>query len=478
MNYEKLKNLQDTNRTLRLLKSDNFAFTLSFFYLAFVKNGKITLQHSEILSYLDDYLFMLNESYANAYPKEAKEYLDDFVSEKSGYLRKYHDSSDEALYELTPYTQKALEFVESLEKKEFVGSRSKFNIIFELLEELEFETLLDDKERIKELERKREALTQEIDAIRSKQDIRFDSARIKEHYMQIEEMVRKLKYDFSEIEYNFRALNATAMEKIAYQNMAKGEVLGSIFEIEDAIRESDQGKSFFAFWQLLSDTKRSDKLSKLLENLYSIESIARMDKEQKLADLKFSLLKNGEKVFQVSSRLIEQLRRFLDERAFVENRRILELTQKIEKRAIEIKQNPPKARTFSTIAGNKVALNSIFVKPLYQPKKVQNFSKELQEEIIEVDMESFYDIFYIDEASLAQNIQKELLHVSQIKLSEVIAKYPITKGIAELVAYISLAKNSQSVVLDERKKESIVINDATGKAKKIAMPLIIFVREI
>ncbi len=477
MTYEKLKNLQERDWTLKLLKSDNFAFTLSFFYLAFIKNAKITLQHSEILSYLDDYLFTINEIYNQAYPKNPKEYLDDFVSEKNGYLRKYHDSSDEALYELTPYTQKALEFIESLEKKEFVGSRSKFNIIFELLEELEFETTLSDEERINELETKKQQLTQEIESIRLKQDIRFDSSRIKEHYMQIEEMVRKLKYDFSEIEYNFRSLNATAMEKIALANEAKGDVLSSIFEIEDDIRESNQGKSFFAFWQLLSDTKRSEKLSQLLENLYSIESISQFDKQKKLHDLKFVLLKNGEKVFNISSKLIEQLRRFLDDRIWVDNRRILELSGQIEKMAMQIKQNPPKEKDFTTIAGHKVAINSIFSKSLYQPKKAQNFSKELHEEDINLDMESFYNLFYIDEALLAQNIQKALLKKPQIKLSEIIETYPISKGVAELIAYISLAKNSENVVIDEKEKGLLVISDAEGKSKKVALPKIIFVRE-
>ena len=477
MTYEKLKNIQERDRTLKLLKSDNFAFTLSFFYLTFVKNGKITLQHSEILSYLDDYLFTINNIYTNAYPKEAKEYLDDFVSDKNGYLRKYHDSSDEALYELTPYTQKALEFMESLEKKEFVGSRSKFNIIFELLEELEFETTLSDEERINELEIKKKKLTQEIEAIRSKQDIRFDASRIKEHYMQIEEMVRKLKYDFSEIEYNFRSLNVTAMEKIALANATKGDVLSSIFEIEDEIRQSDQGKSFFAFWQLLSDTKRSEKLSKLLENLYTIESIMQFDEQKKLNDLKYMLLRNGEKVFNVSSKLIEQLRRFLDDRVWVENRRILELSQNIEKTAIEIKQNLPKEKNFTVVAGHKVAVNSIFSKSLYQPKKRQSFLKELHEEDLHLDMESFYNLFYIDEVLLAQNIQKALLQTTQIKLSEVIQQYPISKGTAELIAYISLAKKSENVVIDEKEKESIIINDIEGKSKKVVLPKIIFVRE-
>lgn len=130
MTFEKLSNLKSTHYTLRLLSSDNFPMTLSFFYNVFIKASKTTLQHSEILSYLDDYLFTLNQIYGDIYPREAKEYLDEFVSERNGYLRKYHGTEDEALYELTPYTQKALEFIESLEKKEFVGSCSKFNIIW------------------------------------------------------------------------------------------------------------------------------------------------------------------------------------------------------------------------------------------------------------------------------------------------------------------------------------------------------------
>ena len=477
MTYEKLKNLKAHHHTLRLLSSDNFAFTLSFFYLAFVKNAKITLLHSEILSHLDDYLFNLNQTYENAFPREAKEYLDEFVSEKNGYLRKYHESADEALYELTPYTQKALEFIESLEKKEFVGSRSKFNIIFELLEELEFETTMSDEERIAELESKRNALDSEIEAIRAKRDIRFDSSRIKEHYMQIEEMVRKLKYDFSEIEYNFRSLNASAMEKIALGSPAKGDVLHSIFEIEDSIRESDQGKSFFAFWQLLSDVERSDKLSELIENLYSIKSIKKLDSNRNMGGLKFTLLKNGEKVFNVSSKLIEQLRRFLDDRVWMENRRILELSQKIEQSALEIKENAPKAKNFMSIAGYKADINSIFSKSLYQPKVVQEFQRELIEEDVTLDMESFYNLFYIDEELLLQNIQKLLLKSTQVKLSKVLEEFPISKGIAELVGYISLAKKSENVMLDESSIEFIEISDESGVSKKVKLPKIIFVRD-
>lgn len=478
MTYEKLKSLKSANRTLKLLNSDNFAFYISFFYLTFTKSSKDVLLHSEILSHLDDYLYNINQIYDNVYPRAAKEYLDEFVSEKNAYLKKYHSDADEAAYELTPYTQKALEMVESLDKKEFVGSRSKFNIIFELLEELEFETNLDDTERIKRLQEQKKDIDKQIDAITNKRDIRFDNARIKEHYMQLEEMARKLKYDFSEIEYNFRKLNSLAMEKIALSTQAKADVLSSIFDEEDEIKNSDQGKSFFGFWQLLSDANQNERLSRLIENLYSIKAIDEFDDSHKLKDLKFSLLKSCEKVYGVSSKLIEQLRRFLDDRLWIENKRILELCSNIEKSAIEIKDEMPNEKNFMPIDGCKVELDSIFFKSLYTPKIKQEFNKELKEQDIELSMSSFYDLFFIDEELLSQNIQKVLLKTPQTTLAKIAKEFAIKKGIAELVGYISIAKNSQSVVVDESKSELITIVDSDGVQKKVSVPKIIFVRDL
>ena len=477
MTYEKLKNIKSSNRTLKLLNSENFAFTLSFFYLAFIKNSRITLTHPEILSYLDDYIFNLNQIRDNAYPKEAKEYLDDFTNEKNGYLRKYHGAQDEAIYELTPYTQKALEFIESLEKNEFVGSRSKFNIIFELLEELEFEVNMSDDQRIEQLELEKREIDNKIDAIKNQRDIRFDSSMVKEHYMQIDEMVRKLKYDFSEIEYNFRSLNQTAMEKIALGSDSKGEVLGSIFHIEDEIRESDQGKSFFAFWQLLSDPNKSQKLTQLIENLYEIEVVDDFDKSKKLLNLKYQLLKSGEKVYGVSSKLIEQLRKYIDDRVWIENRRILELVQIIEKNAMSIKEELPLEKSFISMDNPKIKIDSIASKKLFVPKEEQEFEKELKEEDMQIDMESFYNLFFINEELLELNIQKKLLHQEQVSLGEVVKSFPVQKGVAELVGYISIAKKSSSTVIDEASSELLNIQDANGNNKKIKIPKIIFVRE-
>ena len=476
MQYEYLKNIKKNNQTIKLLNSDNFAMMVSFFYFVFYANKHISITHTNLLNYLDDFLFDINQTYDNIYPKKAKEYLDDFVSDKNAYLKKYQGSDDEAMYELTPYTQKTFEFLESLEKKEFVGSRTKFNIIFELLEELEFETNLSDEERIKSLQEQKDAIDAKIKNIQLKKDVRFDNSRIKEHFMLIEEQSRKLKYDFSQIEYNFRELNQKAMEQIATAYESKDSVLGSIFDIEDSIRQSDQGKSFFAFWQILTDAQKNEKLSTMLEKLYDIEIIQEFDSEERLKNLKYDLLLNADKIGKISSKLIEQLRRFLDDRVWIENKKILELCNAIEKKAVEIKENPPLKRDFHHLAKNKVAIDSVFEKSLYTLKENKAFSHEIKEDVLEVNLDAFYDIFFIDEALLQNNINYFLQIQSQCTLVEILEKFPIKKGISELIGYLSLAKNSKNSIVSPDEKQKIYILGEDGNKKIVSVAKILFTK--
>ncbi len=474
MTYDYLKTLKKTHQTLRLLCSDNFAMSLSFFHAVFVAARRTTITQSELVRHLEDYLFVLNERENGAFPKTAQEYLNDFAN--SGYLRKYYGDADEPLYDLTPHTQKALEWIESLQKREFVGSRSRFNLIFELLEELAFETELDDEARIEKLETKKRQIDEQIEAIRGKTALRFDESRIKEQYMQIEEIARNLKYDFAEIEYNFRELNTRAMETIAMRDDAKAEVLGSIFAIEDEIRESDQGKSFFAFWQLLTDMERSARLSDMIDKLYALESVYRFDPQRRLKNLKYELLGSGEKIVTVTGRLIEQLRRFIDDRVWVENRRILQLCRDIEKQALECKENMPKSRTFMTLPGAKVALSSIADKRLYHLKSDTNFEARIEPKAAAIDLESFLHQCYVDETALKRRIDTLLQHRVQCTLGEVVAHYGADKGIAELIGYFTIAKARSSARIERDAYEIIEVTDFDGNTKKIRVPKTVFTR--
>jgi hypothetical protein len=294
--------------------------------------------------------------------------------------------------------------------------------------------------------------------------------------MLLDETARKLKYDFSEIEFNFRELNSTAMEQITTREDTKSEVLDTIFSIEDSIREQDQGKSFFAFWQLLTDANRSEKFNSMLENLYENEIIQRFDQEGRLKSLQYELLQSGQKISNVSSKLIEQLRKYIDDRAWLDNKRIFELCKKIEKKAIELKAAPPKEKNFIQIQGIKAQIKSPFENKLYEIKEEKKLKSQIEEKVIEIDMQSFYHQFFIDEELLKRNIKKILKSQAQCTLEDILSEFEIKKGVAELVGYLSIAKNSDSARIDLDKKIRLRIEDFDGLKKVILMPQILFVR--
>jgi len=480
MTYQYLTTLKNNHTALQILNADNFAMIVSFFDYAFKSNQIQSLKESEIISKLDDYLYALNQSFDEAkFPKTAKSYLDDFTNQKSHYLRKYYGyDSDEPVYELTPDVEKLLTWLNSLQKQEFIATESKLKIIMNLLKELEFETNLSNEERIKQLENEKRDIDRQIKAIKNRQDLRFDDRKIKEQFMQIERNSSELLSDFREIEHNFRTLNQEAKGAIANADSSKGKVLETIFEIEESIRNSNQGQSFYAFWDFLMDVRQIEHLDTLLNNIYELKPIQEMDRDRKLENLKYSLLSGGEKSHKVLSKLIEQLRRFIDDKTWVESRRILELAQSIEKNAMELKDKPPTKRDFFTINGVKIVVDSIASKRLFVPKSEENFSHEIKEDIVEVDLTKLYSQVYVDEMVLRQNIKKILQQKSQFTLQELNKILPIKKGLSELVVYLKLAQNMKNAYIEEGQKDSFVIEDEYGDSKKVIMDRVVFVREI
>jgi len=477
MNYEYLQNLKSNHLAIQLLNADNFSMIVGFFYHAFKSTGTQALAESEILVKLDDYLYLLNEGEEEVkFPKTAKAYLDDFTHQNRSYLRKYYGyESDEPIYELTPDVEKLLNWLNGLQKQEFVATESKLKIIMTLLKELEFETNLSDEERIQSLQEEKKRIDQKIDAIEKRQDLRFDERKIKEQFMQIQKNSAELLSDFREIEHNFRTLNQEAKRAIAKTEGGKSQVLDNIFELEDGIRQSNQGQSFYAFWDFLMDVRQIEHLDELLTNLYTLPQIEEMDKSRKLENLKYSLLSGGEKSHKVLGKLIEQLRRFIDDKMWVENRRILELAQSIEQRAMQIKDNPPTTRDFFTLNGVKITVESIASKQLFKPSSKENFSHEVKEEIVEIDLSKLYEQVYVDEAILKQNIKKTLQQKSQFTLKELHQLFPIKKGVSEVVVYLKLAQKMSNAYL-ETHRDTLIIEDERGERKKVEMDRIVFVR--
>ena len=136
-----------------------------------------------------------------------------------------------------------MEWLNSLKQQQFVGTESRLLTVFELLKDIVYKTDHDPENRIKILEARKKEIDEEIEQIKNQGVLPYDSTQIKEGFFQLEDTVRKLLSDFRQVEHNFRKLDRETREHIAKSDKTKGALLDGIFHDQDAIWDSDQGKS-------------------------------------------------------------------------------------------------------------------------------------------------------------------------------------------------------------------------------------------
>jgi hypothetical protein len=479
MDYDYLLKLKQTHPTLRLLAADNAPLIVSFLYEQFIRTNQRSVQFSELISHLEDYLFHLRSVYGeNVYPKAAKDYLADWSDERTPYLRKYYTSlDDEPQFDLTPATEKAIEWIQDLQEREFVGTESRLLTIFQLLQDVVSQTERDPEARVAELERKKTEIDDEIRRIRGGQISSLDTTQVRERFFQLEDTARKLLADFRQVEYNFRALDRATRERIATSDRPKGALLDEIFAEQDVIRDSDQGRSFRAFWEFLMSPERQGELDDLLSKLFELEAVQSMSPDRFLQHIRYFLLEAGEKVYQTNNLLVEQLRRYLDDQAWLENKRIMEIIKDIEKRAVEIKACAPADSAFTELDDIRPSLEPVMSRSLFNPPKNPLISDEVPiDGEAAVALNALFGQVYVDEQELATNVRRALQWQPQISLAQLIRRFPIKKGLAEVVSYVHLAEKDDKAMIDTHAEEVVEYVDPQAVSKHVKLPRVVFLR--
>ena len=150
------------------------------------------LQGGHLAEALEDQLFSLRETQGgDAFPKSALEYLNDWTGSDKGWLRKfYRQDSDEPYFDLTPATEKAIAWLDSLTARSFVGTESRLLTLFDLLRQIDTGSETDPAVRISELERRRDQIDAEIARVRDGDMPLLDDTALKERFQQFIERQR------------------------------------------------------------------------------------------------------------------------------------------------------------------------------------------------------------------------------------------------------------------------------------------------
>lgn len=478
LDYATLELLRRNHPAWRLLCAHHAPLVAGFLHRVFIVPNVRNLSQADLVEALEDELFALREQLgAEAFPGTAQSYLNDWAENDKGWLRKFYPTgTDEPHFDLTPATEKALAWLEGLTERAFVGTESRLLTLFELLRQMSEGSQTDPQVRIAELQKRRSEIDAEIARILAGDIPLLDDTALKDRFQQFLQLARELLTDFREVEHNFRTLDRRVRERIALWEGAKGALLEEIMGERDAIADSDQGKSFRAFWDFLMSQSRQEELSRLLEQVLSLPPILAMRPETRLKRVHYDWLEAGEHTQRTVAKLSEQLRRFLDDQAWLENRRIMDILHSIESHALALREEFPPG-DFMTLAETSATVELPLERPLYRPPlKPFIAGMVLDEGDADVDTAALYAHVMVDRAELTRNIRQELQGRSQISLAEVVSRHPLRHGLAELVAYLQLAGEWPKTAVDDDVQEQASWQSDSGVMRQATLPRIILLR--
>lgn len=477
MDFDYLNTLRQQHPGWRLLAADHGPLVAAFVHRYFIATNQRTLPEAELASRLEDLLFHLRERLGeSAFPKRAQLYLNDWAADERGWLRKYYPrDNDEPHYDLTPATEKAVQWLISLQGQQFIGAESRLLTVFELLREISEGSETDVEIRIDELTRRKQAIEAEIVEIRGGRLQLMDDTRLRERFLQMADTARGLLADFRQVEQNFRDLDRQVRERVAAWDGTKGEMLAQIFGERDAISDSDQGRSFRSFWDFLMSPARQEELSALLEKVLALDALRELEPDQRLLRVHYDWLDAGEVALRTVARLSEQLRRYLDDQAWLENRRIMLLIHQVEHHALAL-------RELSTAPGGALdepapALNLPMERPLYRPPIKPHIDQQtLATGDADLEADALFDQFYVDKAQLQARLRRALQTRDQISLAALLEQSPLERGLAELVTWLALAGDDPKAVIDERASCTLSWHNSVGDVRQATVPDVIFSR--
>src|SRR6478609_3590451 len=425
MDYYAINALRESHAGWSLLRAQNAPLAISFFMAAFTGPNQRNLGRQQLIDSLDDVLFGLRDAYGeDKFPRQAAEYLDDWAAPERAWLRKYYlQGQDEPRYDLTAAAEDVVHWVERLRGRDFVATQSRLTSIFAVLK----------------------ALVQQSET----------GPEVLDHLQQLTALAKDLLSDFREVEQNFRKLDRQVREQIATWDGTQGELLESIFDNQQDISSSLQGRTFQGFWDYLMSPQLRTELQDLLQRATRIEALTNAESLNALANLHQDWLPAVEQTQATVRQLSQQMRRLLDDKVFLENKRIMQLIRRIESGALGTREAPPSG-AFMEIDAPSVDVVLPFERPLYEPSR-----KVLVDDAVEtaddadVDASALFGQFFVDKERLRANIDAVLAGTEQATLAEVTAAYHLSQGLAEVVAYYQLATESDWATINPEQSQRL-----------------------
>jgi len=211
-----------------------------------------------------------------------------------------------------------------------------------------------------------------------------------------------------------------------------------------------------------------------LERVLTQPAIVELRPDRRLRRVHHDWLEAGEHTQRTVALLSTQLRRFLDDTAWLEDRRIVEILRSIEHSALAVRDDAPVGNVhFVDLPTTEITLP--FERPLFTPKQKVAIT-DLVEATAgdEVGIDDLFAQEVVDIERLAEHIERTLDHRSQVTLGDLCRLQPLEHGLAEVVAYMQLGSERFTTTIDDSVTDTVTWW-ADGVERSATMPRVVFV---
>ncbi len=413
-------------------------------------------------------------------PQTAQAYVADWL--KQGFLTRLRlvQGASEEEYELSVEAADAIRFLDSMIKPRSSATESRLAAVISQLTRLAEETDSNPESRVAALVAERDRIDREIEAVRRGTVSTLPDDRALERTREIISLADELAGDFRRVRDEFDKLNRGLRQSLLENEGSRGDVLEALFAGVDLIGESDAGKTFEAFWRLLTDPEQSAALFESVETVTSRPFARHLEARERkfLLGLTSTLMDEGSGVHDVLQHFARSLKSFVQSREFQEHRRLNTLLKEATQAALATKDAiRPNLTLDYELALTSSRIRSVSQWTLYDPAQRLADASMPDAAVSELGLDIVSELVRqseIDFRTLREHVRAMLERQSQASVRQVLEVFPAEQGLGSVVGYVALGAKHGEVTTEF---ETVEWTGDDLTIRRARVPTIFFMRE-
>ncbi len=353
--------------------------------------------------------------------------------------------------ELSPDTIVAIRFVEGRAAPRSSATESRLASLAVQVRQLAIDTDPDAATRIALLDEEIERIERRIRALRSGDEAALDDSRALERVRDLLAQAADVPDDFARVRADFEALNASLRQKIVESDASQATVVDEVFRGVDHISESEAGRSFSAFSQLILDPALGAAFEADIRRVLDRDFVRELTPAERrlLRSFLTTLKTRSAEIHDVITVFARALRRYVQSQDYQRDRVMRSLLRDAQHAGVQAAAHiRPWHPIGLSLDLSSVALATIGTLDLHDPAEL-----DATEEVIPIKVEvadlgelrALARETEIDFNELTRNVNDVLTQFTTCTVADVLAAHPATQGVASVVGLLTLAATHGTV---------------------------------